>query len=445
MKRKLLSAALILCITLMILPVSAAAEKAVGVEIDGTQVEFTESSGSPFVDSNSRTLVPLRVTMEACGCEVTWDNENYRAVVYKNGVTVVVPIGENRIIVNGVPEEIDTAAVAKNNRTYLPIRAVLEAFGSDVGWDGENWTVTVSLHERDYGECDDHTAAIVAAIGRNTGISQEDREVLTDYAQRLFANLTLTDDQAASVANKFSTLRISHGSLEQGLDGWADTAANTIAVDDGKFTAALNQVYYYNTFYHEVNHIIAGNLKSCEFISEALVETLAEEFSGAADYASDYRPWVIAVRMMAEVIGTEVLEKAILTGNPQVVFTALQQYDGKDSASAYLLPLMDQLKSYYMAMDGENLRVAATEFCGYIYAAYENRYHVSAEEDPVMEAYASYLKGMWSGGTPLQMSKLPVYFRKDAAPDYVVVTDREKTYCDDGTFIVYLYERPCAG
>jgi len=443
MKRKLLSIALILCMTLSVLPVSAAAEGTVGVKIDGTDVVFTESSGSPFIDSNSRTLVPLRVTMESCGCVVAWDNENSKAIVYKDGVTVVVPIGENRIFINGVPSSIDTAAIILNSRTYLPIRSVLEAFNSEVGWDGASRTVTVALHGIDYSAYNKQTAKIVAAITVNSFISEADRTVLKDYAEKLFANIALTDAQATAIANKFSTLRINHADLTQGLDGWANTDTNSIIIDDSKFTAAYLKVYYYNTFYHEVNHIIAGSLMSCEFVSEALVETLAEEFSGATDLASDYRPWVISMRMIAEVIGTEVLEKAILTGNPDEVFTALGQYDGKADTKSFLLPLMSQLKAYYMDMDGENLRAQATVFCDYIFAAYKAKYAVSAEEDMVMAAYASYLKGMWGGGTPLQMNKLPVYFRKDAAPAFVSVTDRENTYCADGTFIVYLYERPC--
>jgi len=444
MKRKIMSIALILCMTITLLPVSAAAEGTVGVKIDGTDVVFNESSGSPFIDSNSRTLVPLRVTMESCGCTVTWDNENSKAIVYKDGVTVVVPIGENRIIINGVPSSIDTAAVILNSRTYLPIRSVLEAFGSDVGWDGASRTVTVALHGIDYSDYNKQTARIVAAITVNSFISEEDRAVLTDYAEKLFANIALTDEQATAIANKLSALIIKHAGLTQGLRGWANIATNSIIIDDSKFTAAYLKVYYYDTFYHEVNHIIAGSLMSCEFVSEALVETLAEEFSGATDLATDYRPWVISMRMIAEVIGTEALEKAILTGNPDEVFAALGQYDGKADTKSFLLPLMSQLKTYYMDMDGENLRAKATEFCDYIFTAYKTKYGVSAEKDMVMAAYASYLKGMWGGGTPLQMITLPVCFRKDAAPAFVCVTDRENTYCTDGTFITYLYERPCA-
>jgi len=115
----------------------------VSVAIQGTNVLFTEASGSPFIDASNRTQVPLRVTMESYGCEVTWDNVSKIAIVSKDGITVKVPIGQNYILVDNANVEIDSAALIKDNRTYLPIRAVLEAFGATVTWDTATKTVVV--------------------------------------------------------------------------------------------------------------------------------------------------------------------------------------------------------------------------------------------------------------------------------------------------------------
>lgn len=114
-----------------------------GVAIDGQAVAFQRGYGEPFIDENSRTLVPLRGVMEAFGAEVSWDNDTSTASVLKNGTTVQVPIGQAYILVNGVSVANDTSAVIKDERTYLPIRAVLEAFGADVSWDNTNRTVAV--------------------------------------------------------------------------------------------------------------------------------------------------------------------------------------------------------------------------------------------------------------------------------------------------------------
>lgn len=105
------------------------------VVIDGVPVNFTESSGAPFIE-NGRTLVPLRATMEAFGAEVGWEDETKTAVVSYGGTTVRCRIGEAAVYRNGTRIENDAAACIVNSRTYLPIRAVLEAFGAEVDWDG---------------------------------------------------------------------------------------------------------------------------------------------------------------------------------------------------------------------------------------------------------------------------------------------------------------------
>lgn len=105
------------------------------IVIDGNSVSFTEVTGYPVVE-NGRTLVPLRITMESFGAEVDWDQSTQTAFVRKDTTTVRCKIQENCIYRNNVKVLNDAAAVIINGRTYLPIRAVLEAFGAKVDWDG---------------------------------------------------------------------------------------------------------------------------------------------------------------------------------------------------------------------------------------------------------------------------------------------------------------------
>lgn len=113
---------------------------AVGVKVNGTAVSFSAADGSPFIE-NGRTLVPLRAAAEAYGAKVDFDSAANAAIVMKDGVTVTVPIGENKIYRNGEPIKNDAAAKIVDSRTYLPIRAVMEAFGAQVGWDGSSVSV----------------------------------------------------------------------------------------------------------------------------------------------------------------------------------------------------------------------------------------------------------------------------------------------------------------
>ena len=143
MKRKLLSITLTLSMVAALFLPFAASAASVGVKIDNVPVSFNDSSGYPFIDASSRTQVPLRAAMEAYGCSVQWDASAQTAVVQKNSTTVKVPIGAKYIVVNGLRVQNDTAAVIKNSRTYLPIRAVLEAFGANVSWNSAAQCVIV--------------------------------------------------------------------------------------------------------------------------------------------------------------------------------------------------------------------------------------------------------------------------------------------------------------
>ena len=72
-----------LAATLFLLSASFIFAAEVSVIIDGVQVEFTQESGSPFIDENNRTQVPFRKTLEAFGATVSWDLENRVAIAEK--------------------------------------------------------------------------------------------------------------------------------------------------------------------------------------------------------------------------------------------------------------------------------------------------------------------------------------------------------------------------
>jgi hypothetical protein len=107
-------------------------------------IDFNTRMGIPFIDAQNRTLVPFRIVLENYGCTVDWNSTEKIAIARKNGVIVKVPIGETYILVNGVKKMNDTYAQIVNDRTYVPIRVVLEAFGAQVSWDGASRTVMVN-------------------------------------------------------------------------------------------------------------------------------------------------------------------------------------------------------------------------------------------------------------------------------------------------------------
>lgn len=135
-------------LVLMMSLVTAYADEII-INIDSVKVEFNDDYGFPFIDENSRTLVPFRATLEKYGAEVKWNDENKTAIAVKGDITVEVPIGENYIIKDGDKIPVDTAAKVVSGRTYLPIRAVIEAFGSSVEWDSALNTVVITTEPVD--------------------------------------------------------------------------------------------------------------------------------------------------------------------------------------------------------------------------------------------------------------------------------------------------------
>ncbi|MGN0005655.1 MAG: copper amine oxidase N-terminal domain-containing protein, partial [Candidatus Gastranaerophilaceae bacterium] len=65
-------------------------------------------------------------------------------------IEIVLQIGNPIMTVNNTQKEIDpgmgTAPVVINDRTLLPVRAVVEEMGGAVGWNGDTQEVTLSYN-----------------------------------------------------------------------------------------------------------------------------------------------------------------------------------------------------------------------------------------------------------------------------------------------------------
>lgn len=149
-----------------VIPVYASKESVntTKISINGEYVQFNDELGYPFIDENNRTQVPFRVTLEKFGAKVSWDGENNRAVAIKDGVRIEVPINKNYIICNGEKIENDTEALIKEGRTYLPIRVVMEAFGCEVGWHNESKTVLITSNSLDSYNVDPNSTILVEGL-----------------------------------------------------------------------------------------------------------------------------------------------------------------------------------------------------------------------------------------------------------------------------------------
>ena len=96
----------------------------------------------PLIEDD-RTLVPLRCIFEALESDVQWDEEAQTVTATKDGIIINFSIDKREMYVNGNIVLMDVPARLINNRTFVPLRAVSEAFGANVEWNEDNQLITI--------------------------------------------------------------------------------------------------------------------------------------------------------------------------------------------------------------------------------------------------------------------------------------------------------------
>ncbi len=105
------------------------------MSIGSNEIVINDAKGTidaaPIVENN-RTFVPFRALAEAFGATVAFDEATQAVTAELNGVTVVMTIGSAEYTVNGVAKTADVAPFINGSRTMVPVRFVAEAFGITV-------------------------------------------------------------------------------------------------------------------------------------------------------------------------------------------------------------------------------------------------------------------------------------------------------------------------
>ncbi len=138
------------------------------IVVDGTEIIPTDVSGSivePFTISGT-TYLPVRALANALGQGVKWDGETKTVYIGGDGESSVSPssgvpsystyskdvalnYNNIKLNVNGteiVPKDVNGNIVEPftiDGTTYLPVRALANALGEEVYWDGETKTVYI--------------------------------------------------------------------------------------------------------------------------------------------------------------------------------------------------------------------------------------------------------------------------------------------------------------
>ncbi len=117
------------------------------VMVSGEEVHFPDQK--PLI-KNDRTLVPIRFIAESLGYDVDWNPTDNTAVI--DDGRIILYIGTNQAILDGVKTELDVASELIGDRTMVPLRIVAETLGCTVDWFGANRTVIINPRNKDGGE-----------------------------------------------------------------------------------------------------------------------------------------------------------------------------------------------------------------------------------------------------------------------------------------------------
>ena len=111
-----------------------------------TKVDTTNQDVAPVIIED-RTLVPVRFISESFDAKVSWDETTGIVGVEGAGKTISLKIGSADMTVDGNNVVLDVPADTINDRTMIPLRALVEALGKNVFWD-ERGLILITNNDR---------------------------------------------------------------------------------------------------------------------------------------------------------------------------------------------------------------------------------------------------------------------------------------------------------
>lgn len=209
------------------------------IYVNDREIAFEDQT--PVIDiSVNRTLIPLRGVFEAMGAAVYWKAEERQVIVDSedNLKRVVLNIDNPTMkvmtavsLVKYETEEVtlETAPIIMNNRTMIPLRAVIEAMDGKVDWNNDTHTATI--HSKGYGKY----------MAEMTEENKGDNEDYVYDIKEDTINLSIEADKEEVEAGDTVTITVNLSNTDILEDGWTfQSITNTLFYDLDNF--ALSSV-----------------------------------------------------------------------------------------------------------------------------------------------------------------------------------------------------------
>ena len=111
--------------------------------VNGSSAEIDPGRGtSPQIILN-RTMVPIRAVVEAMGGTVAWDGAESKITINARGNQVEMWLNSRNLRVNGVADTMDVAPVSLGGRTFVPVRFSADNLDAKTDWINSTREVVV--------------------------------------------------------------------------------------------------------------------------------------------------------------------------------------------------------------------------------------------------------------------------------------------------------------
>lgn len=99
-----------------------------------TQIDLYNIKVQPYI-KDGRTLLPVRFVCEGLGASLEYNSLESKISINYSDKKIEIIIGQKEMLVNGKTIILDVPAQIENERTFIPVRPLVEALGKSVFWD----------------------------------------------------------------------------------------------------------------------------------------------------------------------------------------------------------------------------------------------------------------------------------------------------------------------
>lgn len=158
-KAKILFTTVAVTLGLAAVPAFAYGPEVPGESLINSQIQAIEEKGAPVtvhVDGryvptdaqpkiqDGRTFLPMRAVAEAIGAEVNWDGTTQCVTVKKEATQAQFFVGKKNYTVNGKNQTLLVAPINDKGRVLVPIRDFAEAVKCEVNWDAYTASIDIT-------------------------------------------------------------------------------------------------------------------------------------------------------------------------------------------------------------------------------------------------------------------------------------------------------------